>query len=76
MLNPKSPTDQQVPPAPRSIPNPHLAERREQTKQLRRIADALETLAALKVEEREEFDTGDTPPSVDLAGRPIGAGRG
>jgi hypothetical protein len=47
-----------------------------QSRALNRIADSLETIARLQQAEAESFDTGDTPPSVDLAGRPIGAGRG
>lgn len=47
-----------------------------QTHAMQRIADSLESLERMTREDHESLDTGDTPPSVDLAGRPIGASRG
>jgi hypothetical protein len=42
-----------------------------QSRDMRRIADALETLAAIAQAEHEASDTGDTAPLTDLAGRPV-----
>lgn len=43
----------------------------EQNKQLKRIAQAVETLAAIALQEAEQYDTTDSPPSADLSGRPL-----
>lgn len=65
-MGPQSPT-----PAPTTVEALILRELTKQTSHQRRIADALERLVDLAMEEREASASGDESPATDLAGNPL-----
>lgn len=71
----QKPTPPANPPMAQSIPLDYetrmLSETTKQSSHLRRIADALERLVDLAMEEREASASGDERPVTDLAGRPL-----